>query len=155
MQPAKRLLLALAVLLAGLTLVPYVALPNEAFSWRLFANIYGSEAALGANYTTGAPGSFFTVTGYNFLPGQAVTIAANGQNLTTLQADEAGSFSFVLATDDADAGRYRISANGAPITLELLSSAPLRPREAADDILTIFLPAGIAENTLYLPKIQR
>jgi hypothetical protein len=155
MQPTKRLLLALAVLFAGLALVPYVALPNEAFSWRLFANIYGAEPALGSNYTTGAPGSSFTITGYNFLPGQTATIAANGRNLTTIQADESGSFSFVLATDDADAGRYRISANGAALTLELFASAPLRLREAGDGVLTIFLPAGIAENTLYLPEIRR
>lgn len=157
MQLAKRLSLALATMLAGLVLVPYVALPNETFSWQLFAGNYGSERALGINYTTGAPGSFFTVTGYNFAAGRPVTIAANGRNLATVRADETGSFSFVLATDAADEGSYLISAGGpdAAIRFELDDSAPLRAREGGEDLPTIYVPAGTALNTLYLPDIRR
>lgn len=157
MKSVKRLSLALSILFAGLALVPYVALPNESFSWRLFAGLYGATPALGINYTTGAPGSFFTVTGYNFPVGQTVTIAANGRNLGTVQANDTGTFSFVLASDNADTGTYRISANGqtATVRLDLVRGAPLRPREGDASLLTLYLPRGIAETNVYLPVINR
>jgi plastocyanin len=35
-----RILIALAILLSGMALLPYVALPNEGFRWQRFADAY-------------------------------------------------------------------------------------------------------------------
>lgn len=165
MSTWKRLLLALGVALSGLLLVPYVALPNESFSWRLFVGAYGAVPAMGVNYTSGAPGSYFTVSGYNFPPNQPVTIAANERVLGSTTAAADGSFSVIIDTTGADVGTYLVTGDSAGISLEQISGdavtrfelrngAPLRPRQSTT--LPLFLlPPGLAQQQVFLPLIRR
>jgi hypothetical protein len=167
MQRVKRLILALVVVLSGLLLVPYVALPHESFSWKLFVGAYRDVPAMGVNFTTGAPGSFFTVSGYNFPPNQPVTIAVNERTLGTTTASADGSFSVVINTAGADRGVYfvtgdnpnitqRIALTGDAITrFEVLDGAPLRAREGGSSLPLLNLPPGLAEQRVYLPLVRR
>jgi hypothetical protein len=43
---------------------------------------YSNPASLAINYTNGAPGSFFAITGTNFIPSGTVTVVVNGRVLT-------------------------------------------------------------------------
>lgn len=155
MNPWKRMSIALAILLAGFALVPFVALPHESFSWRLFAGAYGSAPALAVSYDLGAPGSVFTVTGYNFPAGRTVTISVNGRALGTVQASETGTFSLALTTDEADAGVYLVWADGRAATtrFELAAGAPLR--EGDDELSAFVVPAGIAGARVSLPLLRQ
>jgi hypothetical protein len=165
MSTWKRLLLALGVALSGLLLVPYVALPNESFSWRLFVGAYGSVPAMGVNYTVGAPGSFFTVSGYNFPADQPVTIAANDRVLGSVTAAADGSFSVVIATAGAPAGMYLITGDSPGISLEQVSGdavtrfelregAPLRALQSPT-LPRFDLAPALAEQRLYIPMARR
>jgi len=40
MQRYKRLLIALVIFLSGTLLVPYFSWPDEAFGWKMFAQVY-------------------------------------------------------------------------------------------------------------------
>jgi hypothetical protein len=68
-----------------------------------------SEPTLAINYATGAPGSYFTITGSDFPQDGSVPIAINDHQLGTTQADESGSFTLLLTTDNADAGQYVVT----------------------------------------------
>ncbi|GAB4426416.1 MAG: hypothetical protein OHK0015_07310 [Chloroflexi bacterium OHK40] len=159
MQTWKRLIVALTIVLSGLLLVPFVALPHETFSWRLFAGAYGSAPVLTVNYPDGAPGSFFTITGYNFPAGQPGTIAANGVTLGSVNVGDTGSFVVIISTGDADVGVYRITASAgggsASTRFELIAGAAERSREGDETLLTFSLPAGLAGQDLYLPLLKR
>ena len=51
--------------------------------------------SLTINYPNGQPGSFFTITGWNFPPDSQATLSINGQVITnTLSVDPTGSFIF-------------------------------------------------------------
>jgi hypothetical protein len=65
MKYVPRILIALAVLLSGMALIPFVGLPQEPFNWQQFAGVY-TDPALTINHTQGEPGSFFTLTGFNY-----------------------------------------------------------------------------------------
>jgi len=41
----RRLLVAVAIMLSGMALVPYIALPSAKFSWQLFADAYQPKSA--------------------------------------------------------------------------------------------------------------
>jgi len=114
--------------------------------------------ALAINYAAGQPGSFFTLTGWNFPPNGAATIMVNGQTLTsTLPVNETGGFIFFINTTGADEGFYSVTASVNPsagASFQLSLSAPLRVQEGGG--LTLNVPAGIAfTNALYLPLIAR
>jgi hypothetical protein len=42
MKKISRLIFALLVILSGATLVPAMGLPNQGFSWQLYANVYNT-----------------------------------------------------------------------------------------------------------------
>lgn len=111
---------------------------------------------LAMNYNLGMPGSFFTITGTNFLRNEIITIAANGHQLGTVPADADGNFTLVLTTTDATPGLYAITAAVQDIrATNLLTLDPLaeqRPEQNGSTILT--LPSGIAFTEVnYLPWI--
>jgi Tol biopolymer transport system component len=113
---------------------------------------------LEANYNLGMPGSFFTITGTNFLRNEVVTIAANGQELGTMTTDEDGNFVFTLATAGADPGYYLIAASVQNVwggtALMLDPNAEQRPAQGGGT--TFNLPAGIAfTEMVYLPAAIR
>lgn len=160
--------IALGLLFAGIALVPYVALPSERFGWQLFAGVYGDGPHLAVNYDAGAPGSSFTVTGFNFPANRTVVIKANGHVLGTIVSDDIGGFQIRIATDaNTDEGFYEIEAAAdgpSPNALSALSaaatvrfrvstSAPLRAAEGAAP--TFALPDGIAVDLIFTPFVRR
>jgi hypothetical protein len=113
---------------------------------------------LTVNYSVGMPGSFFTITGTNFLRNEMITIAANGHELGTLPADDEGSFTFTLATAGAGPGFYFIAASAQGVqgvaVLTLDPNAEQRPAMGGDP--TLNLPAGIAFTQMdYLPSVLK
>lgn len=110
---------------------------------------------LTTNYLAGQPGSFFTLTGWNFSPNSQVTISANLLPFaSTVPVNETGSFVFFLDTTGADPGRYIISTDASPatsISFSLDASAPLRIQEGGGQ--TLVAPPGLGSvwQELYLP----
>jgi hypothetical protein len=113
---------------------------------------------LTSNYPSGQPGSFFTITGWNFPPGTQATLSINGQVITsTLSVDPTGSFIFFLNTTGDEAGGYAVTARvnpSATTSFILADDASLRPQEGGGQ--TFVVPAGIAfHNFVYLPLVRR
>lgn len=152
-----RILIALAILLSGVAMIPYIELPTGQLGWELYAGVY--DASLTSNYDTGRQGSFFTFTGMNFPPNSLTTITAAGpaeqggvEVLGSVMAGSDGSFVFLLDTDWADPGVYVLNATvdanaAASDSIEITPNAPLRPAEGAGQIFylggQIYLPAVI------------
>ncbi|MGB0387711.1 MAG: SBBP repeat-containing protein [Ardenticatenaceae bacterium] len=115
------------------------------------------------NYLSGAPGSYFTITGQDFEANLPVSIAVNGKNVGSLQAEKDGTVTFLLSTDNADSGLYTLTisatnlikrASSSRIEFILDDDAPLRPQEGTGT--TFDVPAGIAYGgSLYLPFLTR
>ncbi len=109
------------------------------------------------NYSSGQPGSFFTLTGSGFPPNDTATIAVNGVVLTsTLAVDGSGEFVFLLDTGQADNGYYAVTAmvNPSAMTSFILDpNSPLRLQEGSGPIFSV--PSGIAWKAIYLPLILR
>jgi hypothetical protein len=112
---------------------------------------------LAINYSSGRPGSFFTLTGSGFPHDDTATIIVNGLTLTdTLSVDSSGGFVFLLDTSQADAGYYSVTAlvnPSAMTSFALDPNLPLRPQEGSGPILDV--PSGIAWKALYVPLILR
>jgi hypothetical protein len=159
MVKVGRILIALAILLSGVAMIPFVELPTGQLGWQLYAGVY--DATLVSNYDTGRPGSFFTFTGANFPPNSLATITAAGpiarsqeqgsEVLGTVMTDANGGLVFLLNTEGADVGVYLISATvdanaTATDTIELIASDPLRPAEGIGPIIYL-------GNVIYLPVV--
>jgi hypothetical protein len=125
-----------------------------------------SQPRLAINYSTGAPGSYFTITGSDFPLDSSVPITINRHELGTSQADETGSFTLLLTTDNADAGGYLVTGTTdtrlvtatnreGQVSFTLDPEAPLRPQEGKGE--TFDVPVGLAFTNyfLYLPAITR
>jgi hypothetical protein len=165
MNRFQRILIAMACCLAGLSLVPYVALPSEKVSPQVFSNAYQPTATttpmptpiLRINFPTGKPGSFFKVTGSQFPANSTATISVNGHVLGTVPTDATGGFVFSLDTASADVGNYSVTVSvnpSASSSFTLRADAPLRAAEG--NATTLSVPAGIAlSNSLYLPVATR
>ena len=132
-------------------------------------DVVESAPLLTINYSTGQPGSFFTLTGWNFPPDSQGTLILNGQVLaTTLAVNATGSFIFFFDTSAADQGFYNatvsvnpnastaVSVNPSASTAFFLqANAPLRAQEGGGTLWVI--PNGIAMplQQLHLPLIVR
>jgi alpha-tubulin suppressor-like RCC1 family protein len=126
--------------------------------WLTPVPVIERSPSLGFNYAAGQPGSFFTLTGWNFPPDAQLTLSINNQVLTTtLQVNPTGSFIVFLNTTGAEAGGYAATVSGDPGTSAaffLIDSAPLQPQEGGG--LTFLVPAGLAlHNFVYLPLLKR
>ena len=155
MKDIVKIILALSVLLSGIALVPVVGLPTQGFSWQRYVGAY-TPAALSINYTSGKPGSFFTVSGMNFSPNSALDVSANGVALGSVEAGDNGELLFLIETGNADVGFYRIKASGsesATVHLTLDDTAPLRPQDGSGPVFA--LPSGIATHRVLMPVIIR
>ena len=144
----------------GIGTVAYRATPVD---------VVESAPLLTINYSTGQPGSFFTLTGWNFPPDSQGTLSLNGQVLaTTLAVNATGSFIFFFDTSAADQGFYNatvsvnpsastaVSVNPSASTAFFLqANAPLRAQEGGGILWVI--PNGIAMplQQLHLPLIVR
>lgn len=153
MKNLSRILIALAIFMSGAALVPFAGLPTDGFRWQTYADAY-VPITLQMNYASGAPGSFFTVHGFNFPANQLVMVSVNGVSLGFIQADLSGHFLFLIDSGSADAGFYALTTdapNSPTVFFQLDPAAPLRPQEDSGTIFT--LPAGIADQLVRLPLI--
>jgi hypothetical protein len=138
-----------------------VAMTSATDGWAVGVNgtilHYSIPASLNINYSTGSPGSYFTITGSNFPPSSTATIVVNTLTLTnTLTVDGSGSFAFLLDTSQADPGYYSVTATANPSAMTSFTldpNSPLRPQDGSGPILNV--PSGIAWRVIYLPLIQR
>jgi hypothetical protein len=152
MKYAPRILIALAVLFSGMALIPFVGLPAEAFSWQQFAGVY-TDPALAIDHTQGAPGSFFTITGFNYPPEEDFDVLVNGVKIGEVTSDAAGGFSFLIDTNGADPGTYDVMVGTPTVRFWLIVGATLWPQEGEGTIFS--LPAGIDLHYIYLPLIYK
>ena len=109
------------------------------------------------NYSTGAPGSFFTITGTQFPPDVNVELKVNGHTLGTIPSGTSGSSSFILSTGLADEGFYTVTARvnpGAAVRFILDHDFDVRSQEGSYPIFD--LPSGLAAtNIINLPLVNR
>jgi peptide/nickel transport system substrate-binding protein len=141
-----------------LTLQRYAAFPDPADKWDGFAHDT-TPAALDLNFTTGAPGSAFNVSGSNLPINRVVTIYLNNQPVGTSFTGETGTFTVTLLTDvDASEGYYLITVQVNPTLqgmFQLDDKEPARPKEGKHE--TVEMPDGVFGYTdfLYLPLIRQ
>lgn len=130
---------------------------NNSYRDAFFQDRNICETSLTVNYQSGAPGSYFTLTGINFPPNDTANISINGTSLGDVTTNLDGSFTFILSTDNADEGAYFVTATvnpSATTSFVIDSNEPTRPQEGSAIIFNV--PAGIAfTDTLFLPIVMR
>ncbi|MFA5873549.1 MAG: hypothetical protein WC832_06260, partial [Anaerolineales bacterium] len=113
-------------------------------------------ASLTINYSSGAPGSYFTIAGSYFPPDSTATITVNGNVLGTVPTDSSGSFTFLFETSQADEGYYSVTVSvnpSASTQFTLDAEADLHPQEGSGTVFVV--PDGIAYHVIYLPLIVK
>jgi hypothetical protein len=109
------------------------------------------------NYTIGAPGSYFVITGHNFPVNEVGSVSINSAALGTVPISENGELAFLLSTANADEGMYFVTVNANPtatVGFVLSSGEPVRPQEGEGPIIEV--PAGLAfTEHIFLPVITR
>lgn len=155
MKYSTRIAITLSVFLLGVGLIPVMGLPTQGFNWQRYAGVY-NPATLQVNHTVGAPGSFFTLSGGNFSPNTLVSVFANGVLLGEVQTGDSGELMFLINSSGADLGYYMIEAigkEGAATLIILDEDAPLWLPE--NEAIVLNLPAGIAQQVLFMPFINK
>ena len=145
--------IVLAILLAGLAMIPFVDLPATALGWELFAGVYSPK--LEVNEKVGAPGSIFTFTGSDYPPNSRAVIYANGLPIGAVNTDGSGKAAFLLDTKGAAVGVYNITMEvdvnaSATESIELIASEPLVPPPSDFPGPTIVLT-----KVIYMPTIGK
>jgi len=113
-------------------------------------------ATLVINYTSGKPGSFFTLEGANFPANSTGTIVVNGYTLGTVPTAASGGLVFLLNTDQADEGNYIVTAtvnSSSSARFVLDSSHLIHPQEGEGTIFNV--PDGLTTQFVYVPLILR
>ena len=131
---------------------PYGSAVNASFvfiaqSARILI-LNASMPPLSINHTSGGPGSFFTITGHGFPPNRTATFVVNSYTLGDVATDAAGDCLFLLATEQAEEGRYVVAATldpSASTSFVIASGEPIHPQEGDGTIFQI--PSGIAYAT--------
>ncbi len=107
--------------------------------------LHAGPPALSINYASGGPGSFFTITGDDFPPNSTATIVVNRHALGDVATSATGEFLCLLNTEQANEGRYVVTATAnhiASTSFVIASTEPARPQEGSGTIFAI--PPGIA-----------
>ncbi len=155
-QPISRVTIALVIFFSGVALMPFIALPAEAFQWQRYAGVY-EEPEIVVNYYDGQPGSFFHFHGTGFTPNSSVDVTSNNLPLGSIITDGAGNLDFQIDSSNAEIGSYYISVLDGNISLStrimLIINSPVRPQEGAGEIF--LLPAGSGLSEIFLPTIKR
>jgi parallel beta-helix repeat protein len=137
---------------ASLPLVDYTPFLTQALDFP--------SPALAINYASGAPGSYFTITGADFPASSVAYIFVNTFPLGSVNVESSGTFTFLLVSAAAGEGNYLVTASGYPdaqTSFVLDNEAPQRPQEGEGEILN--LPPGIVPegdlNYSFLPFVTR
>jgi hypothetical protein len=121
-----------------LTLAHFDDYPDLSGRWDSFAT--PAQPVLEINHPSGAPGSFFNITGTGFPANSQAWILINGHIIGFTEADGSGNVLFTLSTDDTRQGDYhlRVSVNpSAGLVITLDDEQPLWPREGELPIIAI------------------
>lgn len=150
-EKITRIGLALAILLLGAALIPFVDIPVEAITWKTLAGVY--EPDLVVNENSGAPGSVFAFTGSDFPPLSNASVYVNGSLLGSVMTDGSGMATFKLATAGAPVGQYNVTLE-VNVNASATESIELK---SGDSIVTPPLgfpgPEFSLQNQIYLPAI--
>ena len=87
---------------------------------------------LSLNFTSGLPGSFFTLRGSNFPPNTTDAIHVMERSISPVQIDATGNFSLSLQTSSSDIGQFNFESVvhvSADVELALNAMASLHPKE--------------------------
>ena len=117
---------------------------------------FGFSPTLTINYSEGAVGSYFNLTGTDFPPFETASIFINDIFVGSIEVDEYGAFSFTLSTEDANEGDYTVvvSVNpSASTTFMLDNDLDLRAKEG--DLTTYLVPENIGFKRIYLPLLTK
>jgi alpha-tubulin suppressor-like RCC1 family protein len=111
------------------------------------------------NYSSGAPGSRFTLTGEHAPNGSPVSLSVNGTVLTTtLAVSETGSFIIFLDTAEADPGFYEIRVGAHPASqaaVVLYPGGVQRGWEGNGNTLSIGAGLAAFAHQYYIPLVER
>jgi Tol biopolymer transport system component len=111
------------------------------------------QTDLSLSDAAGQPGSYFTLDGADFPPGQMVALSVNGRSLGEITVEADGSFTAVLDSSQANPGLYVTTAAVNLLRVHahflLAADAPLRANPGGSALL---IPPGIGlDNAVYLP----
>lgn len=138
-----------------LTLLHNTDFPDAAGRWDEFAAPPNPDLQI--NDDSGAPGSYFNVTGTGFPPNETAAIPANDHLLGELPVDGSGAISFTLTTEEASAGTYHVRTTVNPsdgVQFVLDPAEPVREKEG--DLPLVEVPAGlITYRYVYVPLVMR
>lgn len=132
-------------------LTHFDAFPDAAGRWDSFTA--AAQPGLKINHPSGAPGSYFNLTGSGFTPDSQAFIISNNHIIGRLQVDGTGMISFTLSTDLGKPGDYhlRVTINpSAGVLLSLDEKAPVWPREG--ELPIVILPPNLY---FHLPLVNR
>jgi hypothetical protein len=123
-------------------------------------DVQGSApATVSVNHATGRPGSYFTITGWNFPPNSEAALSVNGEELSSdLVVSPTGTFVIFLYTDGADLGDYTVTVSvnpSASIGFTLSDEEPLWPQEGGGRVFNVPPGIGHTDRFLYLPLVSR
>jgi len=145
------------------TSVPALAIapttPSTLYAGTLGGGVFAIQQipALAINYSSGAPGSYFTITGINFPPDDTASIAINGNILGPVPTDSSGGLIFSLKTSPtAGEGLYRVTASVPPSAMTqftLDAEDDVHPQVGSETVFDV--PDGIAYHVVYLPLIVK
>jgi hypothetical protein len=128
---------------------PYGSAANDSFVFiaqhKRILVLNASLPPLTINHASGGRGSFFTITGHGFPPNRTATFVVNNYTLGDVATDAAGDCLFLLATEQADEGRYVVAATvdpSASTSFVIASGEPVHPQEGTGTIFQV--PSGIA-----------
>jgi hypothetical protein len=148
-ETVVRIVLTLAILLAGVALVPFISRPVKAIGWELFASVY--TPSLDVNATSGAPGSVFAFTGSGYPPNSTAVVYVNGNAVGSVMTNGSGAAAFLLDTAGAEPGPYNV-------TLEVdINASATRNITLISGGTTVTPPPGatgpsfLVENVIFLP----
>lgn len=88
--------LVVAIFMAGVGLMPYVAFADESLSWQSLAGVYAPELII--EEAEGAPGSYFTVVASNYPPHSRARVYINGEPAGHIDMDGSGGTTFLIRT---------------------------------------------------------
>lgn len=141
-----------------MTLLRNPNFPDPANKWADF-EADPSPPSLTINYTTGAPGSFFNITGMGYPANRTATISINGAVVGTAITGEDGSFTITLQTAPGGGeGTYIVTVSVNPLAsvqYQLDASAPLRAQEGELPVYDVPEDVPAFSQFVYLPIVLR
>ena len=134
-----------------------VVAPRYGEIYAQIAVTIAPRPSIQTNHTSGAPGSFFTISGTNFPANGIATIEVNTETIGTTPTDANGSFSFLLSTSNADEGSYFVTTSvnpSATVGFVLVLNESTHPQEGSGKVYDV--PSGIAfTESIFLPAVLR